>query len=196
VAISMKYRPTIRQLTHMISRIDGLLLIVCWLAFVFMPACGPTSKPRVGDIIETWETKNDTFRIRATAYDEKGTHPAPGGGYYLFESSPSGVDRWQKIMTFRHDDPVPIPRNQVRFVNQQVAYLFMGWLYAVTVDGGQSWSVWDASKNNHLSKSYNYDMIREVNISPDGSGKMDLNLTGNKREELSTKDYGAHWTPK
>jgi hypothetical protein len=193
VALSIKHR--CRQLMPMISKLDGLL-IVCWLAFVFMPACGPSSKPSVGDVIETWETQNDTFRIRATVYDEKGTAPAPGGGYYVFESSPSGVDKWQKIMTFRHDDPVPIPRNQVRFVNQQVAYIFMGWLYAVTVDGGQSWSVWDASKDNQLSKSYNYDMIREVNISDDGRGNMVLNLTGNKREELSTKDFGTHWTPK
>ena len=178
----------------MISRIGSPLLIIFWLVFAALPACGPASKSRAGDVIEKWETSNDALRIRVTASNEKGTAPAPGGGYYVFESSPLGVDRWQEIMTFRHDDPVPIPRNQVRFVTRQVAYIFMGWLYAVTIDGGQSWSVWDASKNDQLSKSYNYDMIREVNISPDGSGKMTLNLTGNKREELSTKDYGSHWT--
>jgi photosystem II stability/assembly factor-like uncharacterized protein len=170
-------------------------LSICCVAAISTSACWSSSKPRRGDTIETWETKNNTFKIRVTKYDEKGTHRAPGGGYYVFESSPATADDWRLIMNFRADDLVKIPREQVRFVNEQTGHVFMGWLYAVTTDGGRTWSVWDASKDASLSRNTNYDMIRNVNTLPDGTGDMLVHLTGDKEVKLKTKDHGQHWTP-
>jgi hypothetical protein len=167
-----------------------------YLAMALFSGCELFSKQGPGRVVDTWEYANNYFRLRITAYDEKGVYPAPSGGYYVFESSQADIENWQTIMTFRHDDPVKIRSDQVRFVNEQVGYVFMGWLYAVTTDGGRTWSVWDASKDPVLSRTYNYDLIRQVSISPDGNGHMDLNLTGNKEEQLRTQDYGRHWTPK
>jgi photosystem II stability/assembly factor-like uncharacterized protein len=169
-------------------------LSICCVASVFTSGCWTLSKQKPGDIIETWETKNNTFRIRVTAYDEKGAYPAPGGGYYVFESSPATVDDWHQIINFRADDPIKIPRDQVRFVSEPIGYVFMGWLYAVTTDGGRTWSVWDASKDASLSRNTNYDMIQIVNILPNGTGDMLVNLTGNMKLELKTTDYGRHWS--
>lgn len=164
------------------------------LAVVFVSGCGPFSRPQRGKIIETWEATNGSFKVRISAYDEQGSYPAPGGAYYIFQSAIKGSDSWNEIITFRHDDPVAIPRDHIHFVNEQVGYVFMGWLYAVTTDAGRTWSVWDASKDPALSKTYNYNLIREVSISANGIGRILLNLTGDTEEELKTEDYGRHWT--
>lgn len=40
-------------------------------------------------------------------------------------------------MVFRHDDRPLIPRNNIRFVNDQIGYIFMESMYAVTTDAGK-----------------------------------------------------------
>lgn len=99
-------------------------------------------------------------------------------------------------MTFRHDDPVPIPREQVRFVNDRIGYVFMGWMYAATTDGGRSWSVWDARKDLPDWSCCNYRLIQDVRMQLDGVGRMTLNpIPGRPAEasELETQDYGQSW---
>src|SRR5436853_3272886 len=85
----------------------GILVAVNWrIALMFLP-------PRMGAIAETWETSNGSFKIRVDRhFEENGGFVA--GAYYVFRSSPTGSDAWRDIMTFRHDDPNPIPRDQVR----------------------------------------------------------------------------------
>src|SRR5213080_998106 len=74
--------------------------------------------PRIGPTVETWETSNQRFRIRVDNHAEE--HAFLPGAYYVFRSAPAGSDSWRDIMTFRHDDPGPIRREQVRFVNDRV----------------------------------------------------------------------------
>lgn len=100
-------------------------------------------------------------------------------------------------MTFRHDDSVVIPRRQVRFVNDKVGHFFMGWKYAATTDGGARWFVWNTEKYLPGWECCNYKLIREVSVSPDGTGHMKLNpipQRAGEMPELHTKDYGQHWT--
>ncbi|MEP7337928.1 MAG: hypothetical protein ABI977_09300 [Acidobacteriota bacterium] len=150
--------------------------------------------PRPGKVIETWETSNGAFKLRVTARIEKNGFPT--GGYYSFQSAPLSSNTWQDITTFRHDDPIEIRKNQVGFINDQTAYFFMGWIYAVTTDKGQTWSVWDAKKDLPYWQCCNYELVREINLSPDGTGTMRLNpIPGRSGEvpELRTKDFGRHW---
>jgi len=177
-----------------LSQVKMTVVILFCLMAGFTSECGLTSRQGPGKVIETWETTNHTFKVRVTAYDEKGSYPSPGGGYYVFQSAPVGSENWGEIMTFRHDDPIAIPRDQVRFVSDLVGYVFMGWQYAVTTDGGRSWSLWDASKDPALSKTYRYDSILGVSISPDGNGEMTFRLTGETKQGFKTKDYGQHWS--
>jgi hypothetical protein len=98
-------------------------------------------------------------------------------------------------MTFRHDDPIPIRRNQVRFVNDRVAFAYMGWMCAATADGGATWSVWDARTDSKWCCSY--ELITDVRLESDGTGTMTLNPVQNptgEKPELHTKDFGRHWT--
>ncbi len=148
--------------------------------------------------IEKWETTNQGFNVRVISFEwEKVTPP---GTYYAFQVC--GIDeddreRCHHIMTIRQDEVVPIPRQQIRFINDRIAYIFMGWKYAVTVDGGESWSVWDAEEELPGWKCCDSTLIRDVAIFPDGSGMMNLNQTLKNSAEnliLQTKDYGQHWS--
>jgi hypothetical protein len=174
------------------SKLIKTAMFLC-IPALFVTVCQSFSQSQRGKVIDRFETTNGSFRVQILQYDEQGAFPAPAGAYYLFRSAIDASDSWNEIMTFRHDDPVPIPKDHVRFVDARVGYVFMGWLYAVTTDGSHSWSVWDASKDPIFSKSYRYDLIREVEITPDGNGRMILHLKGDTEAVLKTKDYGQHW---
>jgi hypothetical protein len=74
----------------------------------------------------------------------------------------------------------------------------MGWRYSITTDGGKHWRVWNAETDLAGWQCCNYGLIKEIELSPDGSGKMILDpITGRQGEvaELVTSDFGGHWVP-
>lgn len=154
--------------------------------------------PRMGDrVVDVYEADNGVFRIRVTAYAEK--RGFVSGAYYLFQCSSKSVDDWRKIMVFRHDDAIPIRRDQIHFLAASSAYLFMGWMYAVTVDGGKSWSVWNAEEDLVGWRCCNYEYLQGVDLGRDGNGIMHLDTNrdvGVKLRCLYTQDYGRHWGPR
>lgn len=165
----------------------GLVILLC-AVFVFLA-------PRRGKVIETWQTRNNTFTIRVTAHSERLSLPGLGGAYYVFDSNRVGSEQWGEILVFRHDTSVWIPRDQVRFVNDKIAYVFMGWMYGVTTDAGSTWSVWNAQNDLLNWQCCNYNLIQDVRIAPDGVGTM--RLKPERRGEISelhTRDYGRHWS--
>lgn len=180
------------RISNNTSRLLKITILLC-LPVGCVTACQPSFPSQRGKVIDRFETTNGRFRVQIIQYDEQGAYPAPAGAYYVFRSAIDASDSWTEIMTFRHDDPVPIPKDHVQFVNERVGYVFMGWLYAVTTDEGRSWTVWDASKDPVLSKSYKYDLIGEIDITPEGSGRMVLKLVGSRDAILKTKNYGRQW---
>ncbi len=167
------------------------------ISILLLSACGLGSRPDRGNLIDQWQTSNEVLKIRVSQYDEKGA--IVSGTYYVFECAPLESDNWQEIMTFRHDDRVGIPKDQVRFVSNQIGYVYMGWMYAVTKDAGANWSVWDAKKDLPNWQCCNYGLVRDVRIGLDNAGVMRLNLTPQRRgeaPELHTKDFGQHWVVK
>jgi hypothetical protein len=147
---------------------------------------------------EVFEKQNGHFAIRATGAMENGNWFAAGADY-VFESTAIGTNRWRRIMVFRHDDAVQIPTRQIRFLSdEKIAYIFMSWMYAVTTDGGNSWSVWDARSDLPGWQCCNYGLIRDVVIQSDGSGMMLCNpISGRSGEvpKLATVDFGRTWRP-
>ncbi len=151
-------------------------------------------RPRRGKLIESWELTGKTLKFRVEAYGERNS--LVGGAYYDFRAAPVSSENWQTIMTFRHDDPVPIPRENVRFVNEQVAYAFMGWKYVITTDCGKTWSLWNAEKDLPGWRCCNYELVNNVEVNPNGSGKMNMNPIRGRSGELPglrTTDFGRHW---
>lgn len=172
-----------------------MLGLIFW-ALAFAGGCALSSDHAQGrgEILEKWQAENKTFKIRVSSYKE--TQANVNGAYYRFESASLGSDDWREIVTFRHDDQPKIPSEQIRFLNDDIGYLFMGWMYAVTSDAGRSWSVWTAERDLPGWRCCNYRLIRDVKITNDGSGIMLLNpIPGRPGEvpELRTSDFGRHW---
>ena len=151
--------------------------------------------PWKGRRLETWETTNATLKIRIDRHAEANGWFVPGA-YYVFQSSAPGSDEWGEVMTFRHDDPVDIPREQVRFAGERVAYVFMGWMYAMTADGGRSWRVSEMSDFLPSGEKCLYQCIEDIWIESDGTGEARLQVkasSGYRTRVLKTDNYGRSW---
>lgn len=112
-------------------------------------------------------------------------------------SSPVESDQWQQINSAYFSPCDADLKSRVRFVTEQVAYVFMQWGYTVTVNGGQRWTFWDVVE--HLpEKAYRSPtLIEDVSIKPDGTGTMTLNPADTVQHvllTLHTKDFGQQWT--
>ena len=174
----------------------NLTAIIAIALALIIANCTVLSGQRMGDVTDSFETSNHSFKLRVDQRAEVGGFMAAlNGAYYVFRWAPVGSDNWHDIMTFRHDDPIPIPRDQVRFVNERVGFVFMGWMYAVSTDGGVTWSVWDAHRDLK-SECCNYGLVHDVHLEPDGTGTMTLSVIPDRREvpKLRTTDYGRHWS--
>ena len=177
-------------ITGAVALIIGGVIVLNW-PLVSMIVIGPYAGP----VTESWETSGQTFQVRIDMCPEK--NAMVGGAYYVFRSAPKGSDSWHDVMTFRHDDHVAIPQDNVQFLNDQTGFVFMGWMYAVTTDAGKNWSVWDAGRDLPNWRCCNYGLISDVQLNADGTGTMSLNPIRDRRGEvplLHTKDFGCHWS--
>lgn len=148
-----------------------------------------------GKIFDNWETANAEFKIRISAYKEMAAFTP--GAYYVFQSAKVGSDNWSEFMTLRTDGLIPIPREQVRFVNDHTGYAFMGATYAVTTDGGRTWTCWNADSELKESVRVDSRSIKKVDISADGTGVMHLYDNPFQQGQvpiLRTHNYGRHWS--
>jgi hypothetical protein len=180
-----------RRTTKLFAVLAGCLLFVVlvWL-LPFARFFFPTQSSQV---LETREFRKGENRVVITAYAEKNSFVP--GAYYVFEWIDNSNKR-HEIMTFRHDDRVPISERSVFFLNERIAYVFMGWMYAITTDGGKNWSVWTAERDLPHWQCCNYRLITDVTLGSDGLGVMRLNPIKDRDGEVSelhTVDYGKHW---
>lgn len=173
------------------------MAIVLYVLAVFVSNCAFGVGGGRGDTVEAWETVKGNFKIRVTEYKEKNpvhlTH-----FFYVFESSDAASGEWHEIVEVKNDDDVPLPRDQMRFVNDRIAYVFMNEKYAVSTDGGKVWKVWEVTPKN-LPQLQIRGHIKNAHIELDGSGQLTLDaLIDGKINELTlyTHDYGQHWNAK
>ncbi len=173
---------------------------VCFIGIVFFVKALPFLllfiPPSVGERLETWETTNTPFKIRIDRHAQANGNYFVPGAYYVFQSAASDSDQWREITTFRFDDPIDIPRNQVRFANEKVAYVFMIDMYAVTQDGGTSWNIYNI--DNYLSKDEKCGSIEDLQIDAYGVGEVKLNCYDKQDsfKVLETTDFGGRWREK
>lgn len=163
--------------------------VIGFLTWYTLP--GPAERPS-----EVADISGPTLTVRISAYPEK-NGGFVAGAYYRFESRSRDRKDWVTVMQFRHDDPIPIPKENAKFLNSEAAFLFMGWKYAVTTDGGKHWRVWNAEKDLAGWQCCNYGLIKQVELSQNGNGKMILDpIPGRRGEvaELFTSDFGDHWS--
>jgi hypothetical protein len=142
-----------------------------------------------------WETANQTFKVRATAFHETGVYLP--GAYFAFQTAAVGSAEWNEFAVFRVDDPIPIARDSLRFINERVAYIFIAEGYVVTVDGGRTWSKWEPRLPLPDGQSI-YWTIKELHVERDGTGaaklwRYDEQVKDIVNLDVFTKDYGQHW---
>lgn len=173
--------------------------IITLIALAIFAVC--VFKPWLGEVTETWQTESQGFRIRVDRHDARGLFVP--GTYYVFQSAPVGSDAWQEIFTihtFTLKRSSPIPRENARFINSQIGYVFYQEKYAVSTDAGRSWAVWDAreaDKNLGFEKHKLYPLITEVRVESNGRGRMRLSSltdSSDDQPELQTFDYGRSWS--
>ena len=121
--------------------------------------------------IESWK---DGFEVKAERIPESCSFGAVfAGANYIFSARVENSENWQKIMTIYHDDPIDIPRESLKIINEKVAFAFMYNKLAVTNDGAKTWNMWDVTKlPNWDSDDLGY--IENVEISADGIGSVKL----------------------
>jgi hypothetical protein len=149
-------------------------------------------------IIDNWETENTPFKIRVRAFEREDIEPPQV--YYSFEAVDkkffSGANR---IITFISPNKVEIPKHQIRFVSNKIGYFYMGWMYAVTLDAGHTWSAWDAESDLENWQCCDGQFIEDITLALDGTGKMKIKPirhSSNYISELFTSDFGKHWSVK
>lgn len=150
------------------------------------------------NLYQVVEVPGTAFTVRISEFLEEDNWPV-SGAYYRFESMPRGGKDWVLAVQVRTDDDVPLPVKNVHFVSTDAGFLFMGWKYAVTTDGGQHWAVWNAERDLPDWQCCNYGLIGNVEMMSSGVGKMTLRPIQGRRgevDQLFTSDYGRHWTVK
>jgi hypothetical protein len=148
-----------------------------------------------GAAYETAEMRNESFRVRITAFRETGIFTP--GAFFVFESAPLDSDDWQAFWDYRADEPVSIPREQFHFVNDRTAYFYGYNDFLMTNNAGQSWSHWKPALPDSGGKTYQWG-IREANIDACGKGKMKLErydeqLKARATSEIFTENFGQSW---
>ena len=169
----------------------GYLGAIC--ACVTISGCLPSRGDRV---VETWETTVGTLKVRIRKFDEK--HSIWPHKYQVVEAAAGGSAHWRELLEWRTDDYYPIEYDRVDIVTPQVVNVFRGSKYVVTTDAGQTWTQWDALKLSDFPYP-NHASIMKVHVSPEGSGIMLLSYrteSGTIEADLTTTDYGVHWTMK
>ena len=164
-----------------------ILFAMCLVAFVF----GCNSQDNV--VLDRWETSKRPLAIRVTEYQEK--HFPLSKFRYVFEGKSQNSDQWTVIMTNITDDDVPIPRDQVRFISNQAAYMFMSDKYAVTTNGGLSWFIWKAEDGLSQMKYPGQFFIKEATVNEDGRGALVLvsHASHTPAVQFRTGDFGHSW---
>lgn len=167
-------------------KIIVILLVACALVL----ACEPSLQRE--DAFATEQKENSTFGVKITGFRERRTFgQILGGAYYVFEAKNKSERDWKKLMVYKYDDPIPIDKNSIVFVNETVGYVLMINRLAVTTNGGRDWSLWEVSKIEPLKDDLSC-RIQKVGVLEDGTGTIDIKC--NKSSiVLSTKDFGVSW---
>ncbi|NIP28070.1 MAG: hypothetical protein GWN67_14660 [Phycisphaerae bacterium] len=150
-------------------------------------------KPKKGELFESYFFEGSNLSIRVEARHQQGFLLFVPGAYYDYEAKSKNSDVWKPIFTILFDDPVEIPKDQIKEIKKQVVYMFIGWVYSVTTDGGKTWYTWNGNPEQAQYTGDMYGFIDEIQIDANGLGVMIIRDRQGDLEELHTKDFGKTW---
>lgn len=180
--------------TKKLALLTGTVICLC-VGSVLLFAASRRSK-----IFDRYQVEGVTFKIRVSGYYQAFPFSLPGARY-VFESAPINSENWQEIVTYDADQRIPLRKDQIHFVGDQIAYAYVAYYYMVTTNGGAKWFVWDANKElptEEIMERYNlWPGVETVEMHSDGRGTMTLLPFISSRErgpKLHTSDYGHYWS--
>lgn len=160
------------------------------LALVTLSGCETSFKSE--DVFSTEQRDNASFSVKITAYRERRSFgQVLGGAYYVFEAKKRDEPNWKRFLVIAYDDPEPIDKKSIALINEKTGYSFMHKKFAVTMDAGKNWSIWDINEINSLKDDRSC-WIDKVSINENGNGTMEVKCN-KSTTVLSTKDFGVTW---
>ena len=101
-------------------------------------------------------------------------------------STQDGGQSWKDFMYYGQEDAFNPKCQNVKLLDKENFWVWMGSIVGITHDGGRTWILWD-------SKCCNYSPIVDIQFKNTQSGSMVLNSSDNETSTLITKDGGKTW---
>ncbi len=132
----------------------------------------------------------DSKAVRVVAYPEYGML---GGGQFFFLVTRDSGETWEEFMHFRHDDPVNPPCENIKSLNDQTFWAWMGWKLSITHDGGVTWQTWSPTDTWPDWQCCHYRLITNVDFQDSLRAYMQLTPIRVPTAELYSTDGGQTW---
>ncbi|MGA2915378.1 MAG: hypothetical protein ABSE89_05070 [Sedimentisphaerales bacterium] len=134
---------------------------------------------------------SQTNGLKIVAYPEKGFL---GNTQLFYLATYDAGNHWNQIMHFRTHDPINPNFDNLRYLDPNNYWVWMGWQLAVTHNGGKTWFVWNPRETWKSWRCCNYRLIREVSFESAQNGMMFLDPIGAvEKSHLYTNDGGKTW---
>lgn len=146
-----------------------------------------------GKVIEDINKKNELFSVKLEVRNEEGA--LTPGACYNFTSKNNLDNHRIKIFSVQFDDIISVNDENISFVSDKVGFVYLGNMFALTMDAGNSWKVWDSEVFLDNYSKINARSIEAVKVSLDGQGEMYLykHPKDNETIVLETSNYGENW---
>jgi hypothetical protein len=174
----------------------GVIVLLCapckFLAFIDMLMATPVPTPKSPyATCESFISPTTGVRIAAHEnYDQWLT----GGGLLYYVTSDAGKS-WNQFLTFRHDDPTQPQCENIKSLNPDFFWVWVGWKAAFTHDGGKTWTMWEPKDSWPDWECCNYSLIQDIEFEDSQTGYMTLHPIEGRGEKplLQTQDGGKTW---
>jgi hypothetical protein len=174
-----------RRLTVSIILVTAIFLLLVGLHYVL--------RPKKGELFESFVFEGSNLNIRVEARHQKGFLLYAPGAYYDYEAKSKDSDVWKPIFTFLFDDPIDIPKDKIKEINEKVSCVFIGWMYSVTTDAGKTWYTWNGNPEGIQYTDSRHGFIDEIQMDANGLGVMSIRDEHGDLTKLHTEDFGKTW---
>lgn len=115
---------------------------------------------------------------------------------YSIQTAKENSDYWKTVYSVTHDDLHPSRVLPVDFIGKKIGYFAFGEIYAVTKDRGESWRLFDFSKQTNWGRDNGYyALIEDVKMNEKGVGIIYLRKSKPSEDlpKFITDDFGFAW---
>jgi photosystem II stability/assembly factor-like uncharacterized protein len=109
-----------------------------------------------------------------------------GSGSFTFMITQDGGQSWKDFMYYEQEDAFNPKCQNVKLLDKENFWVWMGSTVGITHDGGRTWILWD-------SECCNYSPIADIRFENTQSGSIVLNLVSYETSSLITNDGGRNW---